>query len=190
MQIVICDDQPQELDAAGRALASAAGELEGTKLVAPLYRRGALGRSAVSVLRVRRWDAPGATGRQFAGGFTSSAWDMAKLAALLAGDGCFEGVRLMEAESVALMESHDVQALPGGSYQALPLRLRFDVYGRERLYYHTGSAYGAYNLLSYDPDTGDGVVVLTTGADGGKDQYDIYAVCGEIARAVYRALGQ
>ena len=174
----------------GADCAFAAGELEGTKLVAPLYRRGALGRSAVSVLRVRRWDAPGATGRQFAGGFTSSAWDMAKLTALLAGDGCFEGVRLMEAESVALMESHDVQALPGGSYQALPLRLRFDVYGRERLYYHTGSAYGAYNLLSYDPDTGDGVVVLTTGADGGKDRYDIYAVCGEIARAVYRALGQ
>ena len=38
--------------------------------------------------------------------------------------------------------------------RALPLRLRFDIYGRDRLYYHTGSAYGVYNLLSYDPDTG------------------------------------
>ena len=168
--------------------AFAAGELEDAGLVTPLYRREALGRSAASMLRVRRWDAPGATGRQFAGGFTSSALDMAKLTALLAGDGCFEGVRLMEAESVALMESHDDQVLPGGSYQALPMRLRFDAYGRERLYYHTGSAYGVYNLLSYDPDTGDGVVVLTMGADGGKDQYDIYAVCGEIAQAVYEAI--
>ena len=174
----------------GADCAFAAGELKGTGLVAPLYRRGALGRSAASMLRVRRWDAPGATGRQFAGGFTSSAWDMAKLTALLAGDGCFEGVRLMEAESVALMESHDNQALPGGSYQALPLRLRFDAYGRERLYYHTGSAYGAYNLLSYDPDAGDGVVVLTTGADGREDGHDIYAVCGEIAQVVYAALAQ
>ena len=166
----------------------AAGELERTELVTPLYRANSLGRSADSVRSVQLWSAPGATGRQFAGGFTASAKDMAKLAALLAGDGCFEGVRLMDADSVKLMESHDGQALPGGSYQALPMRLRFGVYGRERLYYHTGSAYGVYNLLSYDPDTGDGVVVLTMGADGGKDPYDIYAVCGEISRTVYEAI--
>ena len=162
-----------------------AGELEEPELVTPLYRVSSLGRSAESQLRVRRWDEPGALGRQFAGGFTSSAWDFAKLAALLAGDGCFEGVRLMEPESVALMESHEDAPLPDGSCQALPMRLRFDLYGRERLYYHTGSAYGVYNLLSYDPDTGDGVVVLTMGADGGKDPYGIYHVCAEISQAVY-----
>nr|WP_325231079.1 serine hydrolase [uncultured Oscillibacter sp.] len=166
----------------------AAGELEAPELVTPLYRGSALGRSAASVRSVRRWGAPGATGRQFAGGFTASARDCGKLTALLAGDGCFEGVRLMDAASVELMESHGDQALPGGTYQALPMRLRFGVYGRERLYYHTGSAYGVYNLLSYDPDTGDGVVVLTMGADGGKDAYDIYAVCGEISQAVYEAI--
>ena len=94
----------------------------------------------------------------------------------------------MDEASVELMESHEDRALPGGSYQALPMRLRFGAYGRERLYSHTGSAYGAYNFLSYDPDTGDGVVVLTMGADGGKDAYGIYAVCGEISRAVYEAL--
>ena len=165
--------------------AFAAGELEEPELVTPLYRTDGLRRSVENQLRVRRWDAPGASGRQFAGGFTASALDMAGLTALLAGDGCFEGVRLMEAESVALMESHGDEALPGGSYQALPLRLRFDIYGRDRLYYHTGSAYGVYNLLSYDPDTGDGVVVLTMGAYGKKDQHDIYAVCGEITQAVY-----
>lgn len=166
----------------------AAGELESPELVAPLYRTDSLGRSAASLRSIRRWGAPGDTGRQFAGGFTSSARDLAKLTALLAGDGCFEGVRLMDAESVALMESHDARALPGGSYQALPMRLRFGLYGRERLYYHTGSAYGVYNLLSYDPDTGDGVVVLTMGANGGKDECGIYAVCAEISRAVYETI--
>ena len=166
----------------------AAGELEEPELVTPLYRTNSLGRSAASLRSVRQWSAPGATGRQFAGGFTSSALDLGKLTALLAGDGCFEGVRLMDAESVALMESHGGRALPGGSCQALPMRLQFDLYGRERLYYHTGSAYGVYNLLSYDPDTGDGAVVLTMGADGGKDEYGIYAVCGEISRAVYDAI--
>ena len=96
----------------------------------------------------------------------------------------------MDEASVELMESHEDRALPGGSYQALPMRLRLGAYGRERLYYHTGSAYGVYNLLSYDPDAGDGVVVLTMGADGGKDQYGIYAVCGEISRAVYETIAR
>ncbi len=166
----------------------AAGDLKRPELVAPLYRGASLSRSPGSLASVRRWKAPGATGRQFAGGFTSSAVDMAKLTAVLAGDGCFEGVRLMEAESVELMESHADQTLPGGTYQAMPMRLRFGAYGREGVYYHTGSAYGAYNLLSYDPFTGDGVVVLTTGADGRRDNYGIYAVCGEISWAVYESI--
>lgn len=184
------DDVLEErvLGPVGADCAFAAGDLAEPELVTPLYRRSSLGRSANSLRSVRRWSAPGATGRQFAGGFTSSARDMGKLTALLAGDGCFEGVRLMDAASVERMESHGSQALPGGSYQALPMRLRFEAYGRERLYYHTGSAYGVYNLLSYDPDTGDGVVVLTMGADGGKDGYGIYAVCGEISRAVYETI--
>jgi len=172
----------------GADCAFSAGEVEHPELVTPLYRTGSLSRSAENLRRVRRWSTPGATGRQFAGGFTSSALDWAKLTALLAGDGCFEGVRLMDAASVELMESHGNQALPGGFYQALPLRLRFGAYGRERLYYHTGSAYGVYNLLSYDPDTGDGVVVLTMGADGRTDKHGIYAVCGEISKAVYDAI--
>ena len=166
----------------------AAGDLKEAELVTPLYRAGSLGRSAENQRTVHRWSAPGATGRQFAGGFTASALDMAKLTAVLAGDGCFEGVRLMDAPSVELMESRGDTALPGGFYQALPMRLRFDAYGRERLFYHTGSAYGVYNLLSYDPDTGDGVVVLTMGAGGGQDKNGIYAVCGEISQAVYDAI--
>ena len=167
----------------------AAGELAHPELVSPLYRAGgSLGRSHDSLVSVRRWSSPGATGRQFAGGFTTSARDYAKLVAVLAGDGCFEGVRLMDADSVALMESHGGQALPGGTYQAMPMRLRFNTYGREGLYYHTGSAYGVYNLVSYDPFAGDGVVVLTMGAGGGKDECGIYAVCGEISRAVYDAI--
>jgi len=163
----------------------AAGDLKQPELVAPLYRGKSLGRSQKSLLSVHRWETPGATGRQFAGGYTSSAVDMAKLTAVLAGDGCFEGVRLMEAGSVELIESHGSQAIPGGTYQAMPMRLRFGAYGREGIYYHTGSAYGVYNFLSYDPFTGDGVVVLTMGADGGKDAYGVYAVCGEISQAVY-----
>ena len=69
--------------------------------------------------------------------------------------------------------------------QCRPLRYQEDMYGREGLYYHTGSAYGFYGLLSYDPETRDGLVVFTTGAVGSLDDYGVYTVCGEIAQAVY-----
>ena len=59
------------------------------------------------------------------------------------------------------------------------------VYGRAALYYHTGSGYGVYNCISYDPTSGDGVVVLSTGASGAKDKNGIYAVCGEIMNCIY-----
>lgn len=176
------------LDFLGADCGFAPGSLKRPELVTPIYRGKSLGRSAESLRSIRRWSAPGATGRYFAGGFTSSALDMAKLTAVLAGDGCFEGVRLMDAASVELMESHSDRALSDGSFQAMPMRYRKALYGREGLYYHTGSAYGVYNLLSYDPATGDGVVVLTMGAGGGRDSYGIYAVCGEISRAVYDAI--
>ena len=39
--------------------------------------------------------------------------------------------------------------------------------------------------MSYDPDTRDGVVVLTSGASGARDGQGIYAVCGEISRYIY-----
>ena len=110
------------------------------------------------------------------------------MTALLAGDGCFEGVRLVESESVALMEERDPNQLGDGTYQALPLRSQDAIYGRDRLYYHTGSAYGVFNLMSYDPETGDGVVVLTVGASGAKDGRGIYAVCGEISAYIYEVL--
>ena len=42
--------------------------------------------------------------------------------------------------------------------------------------------------MSYDPDTGDGVVVLTVGASGAKDEYGIYRVCGEINQVIYEKI--
>ena len=76
----------------------------------------------------------------------------------------------------------------GGFYQAQPLRYITDAYGRNGIYYHTGSAYGVYNGFSYDPETGDGVIVLTTGATSVHDAHGNYAVCGDIFNSVYRAI--
>lgn len=128
---------------------------------------------------------PGATGTYFAGGLTISASDMGKLVAVLANDGVYQNLRLLEPESVETMETRSEITVGDGFYQCLPLRSQDQIYGRDRLYYHTGSAYGVYHCMSYDPDTGDGLVVLTTGASAARDQYGIYAVCGAINQAVY-----
>lgn len=101
----------------------------------------------------KRPSAPGSSGSSFAGGLTISAKDQAKLLSLLANDGTYQGLRLLSRESVALMETRFDQILSDGTYQALPLRSQGNIYGRSHLYYYTGSAYGVYNFMSYDPET-------------------------------------
>ncbi len=167
--------------------AFASGDIQCKDLLVTLYRDdGSVSWTADAQKNLHLTGGPGTTGSYFAGGLTISAADVGKLVALLAADGRYEGVQLLSEESVSLMESR--QPIPDGSCQAMPLRYRTGLYGRNGLYYHTGSAYGVYNCISYDPETGDGVVVLTTGADGVKDENDIYAICGEIAAYIYNII--
>lgn len=167
------------------------GELDHPERVATLYRHGgSVGWSAAAQRGVHYDYDPGDYGNYFCGGLTISAVDLAKLCAVLAGDGAFEGQRLLRPESVAAMETPLGTPYGESFEQCYPLWLQWNLYGRTRLFYHTGSAYGVYNLASYDPDTGDGVVVLTTGAAATKDSRGIYAVCGEISRLVYAAIDQ
>lgn len=157
--------------------------------IATLYRSGGqIARTKEKQQTMTRDPKPGATGTYFAGGFMCSAYDFAKLISLLANDGVYEGVGLMEAGSVFQMEQTGKTPTPGGSYQGHPMRLWQGLYGRKRIYFHTGSAYGVYNCASYDPETGDGVVVLTTGAAGSKDKYGIYKVCSELNAYLYPLL--
>lgn len=162
------------------------GCIEATDKLVTLYRHdGSVSRSAEKQAAFLRPDYPGATGVNFAGGLTISAIDQAKMVSLLASDGRYQGLRLLTEESVELMETRFDQILSDGTYQAMPLRSQDNIYGRDRLYYHTGSAYGVYNCMSYDPAAGDGVVVLSVGASASRDGYGLYAVCGDIAQYIY-----
>ena len=161
------------------------GSISDTENIVTLYTsNGSVGRSADAQRGTPGSTYPGERGEEFPGGLTISARDLAKLIATLAGGGQYGGVRLLSPESVSLMESS--QGRTGGFEQCLPLRHRTNIYGESELYYHTGSNYGVYNLISYNPVTGDGVVVLTSGASGSTDSYGIYAVCGEISEYIYR----
>ena len=164
----------------------ASGDISDTSLLATLYREsGEIARTADYQKTIHMPDTPGSNGSYFAGGLTISAEDMAKLVALLSCDGCYDGVQLLAPSSVAQMESYLPQALSDGSYQAYPLCFWPGMYGRDGIYYHTGTAYGVNSCISYDPDTADGVVVLTTGANGASDSYVVSRVCSEINVYIY-----
>ena len=164
----------------------ASGDVANTEILATLYREnGEVARSVETQKSIHLTNRPGDNGAYFAGGLTISASDLAKLVALLASDGIYDGQQLLSRSSVALMEEYIEKPLSDGSYQALPLFYAKDLYGRDGIYYHPGSAYGVYNCISYDSDTADGVIVLTTGASGQADHYDIYNICDEINKYIY-----
>ena len=125
----------------------------------------------------------------FPGGLIISAPDLAKLVAILANDGVYDGVRYLSAESVADMETSrfaiDYLADTWPFEQALVIRRQNDLMGRGTVYYHTGSAYGVHSLLSYDPNTGDGVVVLTVGAPRRVNERGLYALCADLSERLY-----
>ena len=166
------------------------GDLRDTSKIAALYYHGGGVARTAAWQRDQHAKGVGGNGYVFAGGLMISARDLGKLVAVLANDGNYEGLQILEADSVAAMESHGDMTVDTGFWQGLAIRSRTDAYGRRNLCYHTGSAYGVYTGLSYDPDTGDGVVVLTVGAVGTRDENGSYAICGDIYDAVYHAIAK
>ena len=42
-----------------------------------------------------------------------------------------------------------------------------------------------FSLLTFDPETGDGVVVLTTGTPRQADEHGLYALCSQLSADLY-----
>ena len=127
----------------------------------------------------------------YAGGLTISARDMAKLLAVLCGDGTYQGTQYLLPQTVAAMETPQF-TVPNGEYtpfqQCLVLRRQDGLWGQSQLCYHTGSGYGVYSLMSYNPETGNGVVVITTGAYWNVNEHGLYALCSDLSEALYQRM--
>lgn len=167
------------------------GKLDDTTLLAQLYYAdGSTGRDYDYLASYKGSSKPGENGTSVVGSLCISAQDMAKLVCILANNGAYDGIRYLSPRSVKEMETpycetdyHGVKVM-----QCKPLKYNTNIYGEDELYFHTGSAYGVYSLFTYNPETRNGVVVITTGASGATDQYGIYAICGDISNAIYSAL--
>lgn len=171
--------------------AFASGRLGDKSLMAELYYAdGSIARSLSTLNNDSGTQIPGKNGSYVVGGLCISAKDLAKLVCILANDGVYEDKRYLEEESIELMETPFCQTDYHGVEvtQCMPLKYNTDIYGQKSLYFHTGSAYGVYALMTYNPATKDGVVVVTTGASGAQDEYGIYALCGDISEMLYSSL--
>ena len=169
-----------------------AGKLEAEEVASLYDARGNVLRSPGQQTGRTVPDEIGLGASYYPGGLTISAVDLAKLVSILAGDGMYNGEALLSPQSVEEMETVQFSVDPGDGTtpfdQCLILRRQEDLLGREELYYHTGSAYGVYALLSYDPNTGDGVVVLTTGAPRQVDDRGLYQLCARLSEQLYAAM--
>lgn len=102
--------------------------------------------------------------------------------------GKFKETRLLTEESVADMEAPRFQVdLDGYNsfQQCLILRRQENVLGQDVLYYHTGSAYGVFSLMTYNPDTQNGIVVISTGARRNLNEKGMYALCYDLMELLY-----
>lgn len=105
--------------------------------------------------------------------------------------GKFKETRLLTEASVAEMETPQFTVdLEGYApfEQCLILRRQEDVMGQEVLYYHTGSAYGVFSLMTYNPVTQNGVVVITTGASRNMNEHGMYALCYDLMEILYEKM--
>ena len=186
----ILDDylQARFLEPMGIRASLYAGKLEEDEVACLYNASGGIARSAAAQTRQSVPADIGQGASYYPGGLTISALDLAKLVSVLINDGVYDGVRYLSPESVADMETprFTVDLKDAGSFeQCLVLRHQKDLMGRSDLYYHTGSAYGVYALLSYDPDSRDGVVVITVGAPRRVDDRGLYALCAEVSERLY-----
>ena len=160
--------------------------------IATLYTTGGVGRSAAEAAGFGVPTSIGGGSAYYPGGLTISSVDMARLVSILINDGMYEGTQYLSPESVADMETPRFTVDPGESgtpfEQCLVLRRQEDILGQEVLYYHTGSAYGVFSLMSYNPETGNGVVVITTGTPRKTEEHGLYALCADLSEKLYEKM--
>lgn len=134
-------------------------------------------------LAVKDAKAPCGAMNLYAGGLTISAEGFARVLTILMNDGCYDGVRYLSSESVKNILTAQC-AKQGYAKQCLPVAYYPGMYGQDGLYFHTGNRFGVFSVYTFDPVTGVGTVVVSTGAKPVVTGH-VAAVCGEVSEYVH-----
>lgn len=121
----------------------------------------------------------GQTHHLLQGNFISSAKDFMKFVAMISEGGiCENGERLLSEKSVEEMLKSRIVAEGLGS--GFGIEENKNVFKDRTFYSHTGNAYGMHSVYLFDPETGDGITILTSGSNVKYlDEKGIYDICDE-----------
>ncbi len=163
--------EPSETDASYTA-----SGLKDPSLVGALYGSG--GYSVEQQLNERFHPEIGRTHHLVQGNLTISAKDYITIAAAL----CNEGVT---ANGVRILNKSSIDTILNDPVGFGHVKNSYVIEGKT-LCTHTGSNFGMFSAFAIDPESGNGVAVLTSGAPGTKyNSADIYDICLEIIRVFY-----
>lgn len=159
-----------------------ASHLKNQSLLAALYGSG--GYSTGTQLKSAFSNTPGATYDLVQGNLTISAKDYAKILSSIMKSASSGKSGIISGSSAQKMMNPQFK---GQGYSiGYGQFLRSGVVDGEQLCTHTGINYGMHSSFAVNPKTGNGVVVLTSGAPGTEDgSTEIYLVCLEMIRLLW-----
>lgn len=158
-----------------------ASSIRNKSLIGELYGYGGL--TVQNQLDISFSNMLGKTHHIVQGNLTISAKDYAKIICLLLNDGKdFCGNEIISSESVKKIIASQYKS--SNNEVGYGIEIQKNVIDGEKIYVHTGSNYGMFAAYAFSDD-GTGIVVLTSGAEGTKDnQTGIYQICLEIIRCL------
>lgn len=171
--------EPLEIDAAYLA-----SELENTSLLANLYGDGGLEASLLLAGSVH--PTIGQTHHIVQGNLIISAKDYLKFLAMISAGGITEkGERILSEKSIEQMLISRVYA--DGLGYGFGVEENKLIFKNHTLYSHPGYSYGLYSTYLFNPETGDGIVILTSGCDyvDYVDDAGFYNICQEYVNLMF-----
>lgn len=152
-----------------------AGQLKSPELLANIY--GWEGLSVEAQMNVAVNPVLGQTHHLVQGNLIISAKDYCKFISMICAGGLTENsTRLLSENSINEMFKSRIYAEGLGS--GFGVEENINIIKGKTLYSHTGNSYGMYSSYIFDPETGNGIVILTSGASVEYlDAVGIYDVC-------------
>lgn len=155
-----------------------ASAIENRDAIAILYGNG--GYSLKTQLNEAFHQKIGQTHHLVQGNLTISAGDYINIAAVICNKGlAADGTRILSENSVEeiLTPRYDAYSWQSGFGHLK----QYDLFGKDNVCTHTGSNFGMFSAFAIDPESGDGVVILTSGANGSKNNNaGIYSICYDL----------
>lgn len=160
-----------------------AKELKDPDLLANLYGSGGL--TVESQMSADHHETIGQTHHLVQGNLIISAQDYCKFLSMISSKGLTQNsLRILSEKNVSEMYTPRIN--DGFLGSGFGIETNPNIIKNKTLYSHTGNSYGMYSSYIFDPETGNGIVILTSGANVEYlDDVGIYDVCLDFVNLMF-----